>query len=213
MVLRKCVKLQRFQKYNHTSTAVHQVTDQLEDISCNYWYHMHYDKGISTGPRKGNLSPTVFGWKISANIPPHFFVALNTAMSMNLLGKSNMFTYSEKDRVIIAAKLEQKAAVANLLDWQLTTLYSKLTQYYSHLTVLKVSIIDKCAQWSANAESEGQRFDICWPLCVFINYTSLTYSTAIWLWLYIPLNIIKTPNVPQKCCFCLGKITDIKHMH
>lgn len=36
VVLRKCVKLQRFQKYNHTSTAVHQVTDQLEDISCNY---------------------------------------------------------------------------------------------------------------------------------------------------------------------------------
>jgi len=48
--------------------------------------------------------------------PPHFFVALNTAMSMNLLGKSNMFTYSEKDRVIIAAKLEQKAAVADLFD-------------------------------------------------------------------------------------------------
>jgi len=78
---------------------------------------MHYDKGISTGPRKGNLSPTVFGRKISANIPPpHFFVTLNTAMSMNLLGKSNMFAYSEKDRVIIAAKLEQKAAVADLFD-------------------------------------------------------------------------------------------------
>lgn len=74
-------------------------------------------KAYQQGRGKGTCPQLSLGGRsVQIFPPPHFFVTLNTAMSMNLLGKSNMFAYSEKDRVIIAAKLEQKAAVADLFD-------------------------------------------------------------------------------------------------